>query len=127
LLIVTSLPGHGTDLAIAIREVLYALARAYAVAMATNPLPPLYSAGVQYREEPTSGTGVERWDHPWEVHARGWGDCDDLVLWRLAELHAAGETTAAPLVAWIGSRMHVLIRRASGNTEDPSRILLDRR
>jgi hypothetical protein len=125
-LILTSLPGSGESLAIAIRETIWALARAYAVAMRSSPLPPLYASGVRYRPEPQAGSGLERWDHPWEVLERGWGDCDDLVLWRLAELHAAGETTAAPVVAWRGAKMHVLIRRAAGHTEDPSLILLEK-
>lgn len=92
-------------------------------------LPPLHRSGVQYRPEPTYGQGFEDFALPFETNARGWGDCDDLVIWRLAELMASGEN-AGCRCEWVGPRMHVLVRRSSqpfvllepphGPEEDPS-------
>lgn len=87
-------------------------------------LPPLYDAGIVYeREEP----GVETLADPGLVHSRGYGDCAHLALARLAELRNAGERGAQfhfRAVRKDRPRLfHVLIRRADGTLEDPSRIL----
>lgn len=86
-------------------------------------LPPLYNSGVVYdREE----EGTETLAAPSLVHARGYGDCGHLALWRLAELRNAGESAQFHFKAVRKSRprlFHVLIRRADGTLEDPSRIL----
>lgn len=55
-------------------------------------------------------------------------NCDDLVSWRIAELRNAGEAAKVRL-KWQfdptrGARMyHVLVRRANGQVEDPSKRL----
>lgn len=97
-------------------------------------LPPLYESGVVYELEPEHGSGLEQFDLPPEVYRRRWGDCDDLVIWRLLE-HWSGVPTsqllsdiAASAVArcrcvWNGHRLHVLIRLPNGEVEDPSRKL----
>lgn len=92
-------------------------------------LPPLYRSGVRYQPEPTYGQGFENFVLPFDTNAQRVGDCDDLVLWRLAELFAAGED-ATCRCEWAGPRMHVLVRRSSrpfvlmpgneGPEEDPS-------
>lgn len=51
------------------------------------PVPPLYASGVYYEEDPP---GREDWRDCYVVLARGKGDCDNLVAWRVAELKAAG-------------------------------------
>lgn len=52
-----------------------------------NPIPPLYRSGVRYERE--RGPSEEFAD-VLTVLKRGWGDCDDLVGWRVAELLEAG-------------------------------------
>jgi len=125
--IVTNIPvDRDPDaLALAMREALTGLARAFMFGLAVDPLPPLYTTAVRYQPEPASGSGTEEWADPWSVHARGWGDCDDLVMWRLAELLIAGEVGAGISVTWQPGtgRNHVRVRRASGELEDPSKIL----
>jgi hypothetical protein len=89
-----------------------------------NPATPaLYRAGVRYREEPQ---GAERWRSiPWVLRA-GWGDCEDLCCWRVAELRAAGERAFARSAfkrragGWL---VHVFVERGNGTLEDPSRLL----
>lgn len=122
----TALPSlEGATLAHAMRELLMGLGRAFAHGLAVHPLPPLYVSGVRYAPEPNAGDGWEEWADPWTVHRRGWGDCDDLVAWRLAELLAAGEAATVQVVGtgdghrW-GPRFHVRVRRADGTLEDPS-------
>lgn len=109
-----------------------------------KPYPPLYESGVVYQREPWSGR-VEEFADCRTVLRRGWGDCDDLCAYRLAELLEAGERPARPCsrhvtaepgctacvsgadirVYWRGpgKPMHVEVRRASGAIEDPSRFL----
>ena len=85
------------------------------------PFPELYSSGVIYREEDTPD-GVEEFTFPWTTHERGWGDCDDLCIWRLADLLTAGEKASCS-VQFRGQQLHVQIRRANGTIEDPSESL----
>jgi hypothetical protein len=124
-IVLTRIPGNAVTLARAFRLVLPALAESYVDYYAENPLPSLYHSSIRYRPEPQAGTGLERWDDPWTIYARGWADCDDLILARLTELRARGEP-AAVRVVWRGTRMHVQVRRASGALEDPSKLLLKR-
>ena len=88
-------------------------------------VPGLYATRVRYRDEPP---GRERFDHVGIVLRRGDGDCDDLVAWRVAELHEAGEVRAAPRILWPKNvrRYHAQVRRADGSIEDPALILLRR-
>jgi hypothetical protein len=54
--------------------------------LASFPYPPLYQAGVRYQRE----QGTEEWlDIPSVIEA-GWGDCEDLACWRVAELRTRG-------------------------------------
>jgi hypothetical protein len=61
-----------------------------------QPIPPLYASGVVYREDPA---GQENWRDVYSVLAQGFGDCDNLVIWRVAELREAG-TNARPVIKW---------------------------
>ena len=50
--------------------------------LADRPYPPLYEAGVRYQRE----EGTEQWLDIPSVLEAGWGDCEDLACWRVAEL-----------------------------------------
>ena len=82
--------------------------------------PALYSSGVRYRLEPD---GTEDFTDLEVLLRRGWGDCAQLVAWRVAELREQGEPAQVRLT-WVthnGRRMfHVQVRRADGRIEDPS-------
>ncbi len=72
--------------------------------------PKLYESGVVYRRE----NGTENWlDIPSIIKA-GWGDCEDLVFWRVAELRKQG-VKAAPFAKWRRVngvfKYHALVRR----------------
>ena len=72
--------------------------------------PKLYESGVVYRRE----DGTENWlDIPSVIKA-GWGDCEDLVFWRVAELRKDG-VKAAPFAKWRRVngvyKYHALVRR----------------
>lgn len=81
---------------------------------------PLYKSGVRYAREPL---GSEVWQTALETLEKGFGDCEDLVAWRCAELRCAGED-ATPYVKDVRPGLrHCLVRRANGALEDPSRAL----
>lgn len=103
------------------------------------PVPPLYRSGVKYEQEPGPN---EEFADLLTVLRRGWGDCDDLVAWRCAELQEAGVRAQARIYwrepkgdgVW---RMHAQVRHPDpckcrlcrrrpvrgGRIEDPSRFL----
>jgi hypothetical protein len=85
-------------------------------------LPPLYESGVRFAYEPQHGTGLEMFDLPLVVYQRQWGDCDDLVIWRIAELVATGERATCRAI-FVGEQLHVLVRRRNGTLEDPAVLL----
>jgi hypothetical protein len=72
---------------------LEALCRANQGHLEQFPYPPLYQSGVRYQRE----NGTEEWlDIPTIIEA-GWGDCEDLACWRVAELRMKG-VHASPYV-----------------------------
>lgn len=104
------------------------------------PIAPMYMTGVRYKEDPA---GREDWRDLFSVMKRGYGDCDNLVAWRCAELRAAG-VAAEPVIKWqhlprelalkLGfpprivpsgglSMVHCLVRFPNGHIEDPSKLL----
>lgn len=85
-------------------------------------LPPLYSSGIRFAKEPEHGSGNEDFALPNVCFARKWGDCDDLVIYRLWELRVQGEHATCRAV-WQDNAVHVLVRRANRQLEDPSIIL----
>jgi hypothetical protein len=103
-------------------QVLNGLISAYLPLYALCPLPPLYGSGMRYALEPNHGKGWEDFANPWTARQRGWGDCDDLILWRGLELNAQGEH-ATVNAEWLGNNVHVRIRRPNGLIEDPSILL----
>jgi hypothetical protein len=75
-----------------------------------RPYPKLYESGVVYRRE----DGTENWLDVPSVIKAGWGDCEDLVFWRVAELRKDG-VKAAPFAKWRRVngvyKYHALVRR----------------
>lgn len=129
MLVLVDLPMHGRDLAIASKGLLDFLSDVYAAALRDVPLPPLYQCDVRYQPEPRAltGQGPEEWAAPWTSFERGWVDCDDAVLWRLAELKRRGIVASAQVVRQVvpdSGKMHARVRLADGREEDPSILLL---
>jgi hypothetical protein len=88
--------------------------------LAKNPgTPRLYDAGIRYQAEPK---GEERFASVPVVLALGFGDCEDLACWRVAELILRGEPASVRITRHIGV-FHVTVRRGTGMVEDPSRLL----
>lgn len=99
-----------------------------------QPLPRLYDSGVRWRREPWAGRFEEFADIE-TVLSRGWGDCDDLAAWRIAELQEAG-VPADFLIKWrvdhqgrakmyhamvrVRPRLDPKTKRITGPIEDPS-------
>lgn len=87
-------------------------------ARAGRPVPPLYRSGVRYRQEQREAFLCIP-----GVLMRGWGDCDDLACWRVAELQERG-TDARVYVrksrSGIPGRWHAVVRLPDGTIEDPS-------
>jgi len=87
--------------------------------------PPLYLSGVRYQQEPF---GEEEWqDIPYTLKL-GYGDCEDLAAWRVAELRVMNNEKARPEVMGrvLPSGMalyHIRVTRADGSIEDPSKLL----
>lgn len=111
-------------LALCIREALEALVLVNRLYLRTHHCKPLYESGIRYEEEPL-GQKYEDFAAVPVIISRGWGDCDDVVSWRIAELRNAGENAKVRLKwqhdASKNARMyHVLVRRANGQVEDPS-------
>lgn len=81
----------------------------------------LYEQGVVYQTEPR---GEESFSTPLLVKERGYGDCADLSLWRVAELRNAGVPAAYDIYIQHPSRLrrvfHVRVRLPDGRVEDPS-------
>ena len=90
-------------------------------------LPLLYQSGVRYQREEK---GKEEWTDCVETYERGWGDCEDLVCWRVAELRvrygireARPDFTLRLLPSENGGpprRVFHIIVRIGPDREDPS-------
>lgn len=93
-----------------------------AIELALHPLPALYSTTVRYQDEPWAGEGLEEFADPYTVFHRGWGDCDDLVIWRGAELIARGYPCHARILHDTSNdKYHTqLTRDFDGIIEDPA-------
>lgn len=95
--------------------------------LAAHPeTPPIYRSGVRYQEEPP---GEERWQSIPDSLERGVLDCEDAATWRVAELRVRlGEPATAFATSQRDRRTgrivwHIRVRRATGEIEDPSRVL----
>src|SRR5262245_53395466 len=83
-------------------------------------VPPLYQAGVVYKDEPR-----DVWRHALDVAGEKWGDCEDLAAYRAAELRVSGEDPGAAVTVYQSgpNRYHAVVGRGDGTMEDPSRVL----
>lgn len=112
-----------------LRRILHEATRWAVQELRAEPLPPLYRTAVRWRREPmcqARGESLHRCEEfvlPHEVLARGWGDCDDLAIWRAGELWLGAERARADVIPSPGIGMHAIVRRSNGRVEDPSRVL----
>lgn len=102
-----------------VKHVIEGAARGWVAPFQRANLPPLYETGVRFAYEPNHGDGNEEFANPFQVLARGLGDCDDLVIYRLCEIYAGGGKATCQ-AQWWGNAVHVRIRHADGTIEDPS-------
>lgn len=108
-----------------IRPFLNALCAANVAYLRRYPrTPKLYQSGVVYRREAiVSGRRLEEWRDIPTILTSGFGDCEDLACYRVAELRVQG-VQARPVVRWrrkpdSGILYHIIV--GIGNKrEDPS-------
>jgi hypothetical protein len=83
-------------------------------------LPPLYGAGVRWRAIPH-----DTWRRVDQIAGEGWGDCEGLSAWRVAELRGTGEDPLSRVgVYHTGPRKyHAIVIRGTDDIEDPSVLL----
>jgi hypothetical protein len=81
-------------------------------------LPPLYRSGIRYRLDPG-----EVWQDPHTTARLGYGDCEDLALYRALELRGVGMDARVHVYRASPRTLHVVVRRPDGTLEDPSRAL----
>jgi hypothetical protein len=111
--------------AAAIQEIFRATARYYRTLRHAAPLPPLYRSGIRFQiPEPldVGGEPAEEFLDPWSLYRRGYGDCDQVTLYRATEL---SDCQFQPRIYWRGPQFHIgLWRTDLQRAEDPSLILL---
>lgn len=102
---------------------LEALTRCNVLWLESHPTTPmLYQSGVVYKQEKNS----EAWLDIPHVIENGWGDCEDLAAWRVAELRFRHRVQARPYLKWYHrpkegfTLYHVQVRLPDGKIEDPS-------
>ena len=83
-------------------------------------IPSLYTSGVRYRREPTAR---EQWQTALETARLGYGDCEDLVAYRCAELRMKGVRAEPYCYAPRPGLIHCQVRLPGGKIEDPSKRL----
>lgn len=85
-------------------------------------VPALYASGVRYRREPMPGRGrrVERFAVIPSVMRVGFGDCEDLAAWRIAELRLRGVRAVPWIIQPQPKVFHVQVRHPDRTIEDPS-------
>lgn len=100
------------------------------VFLRTHPdFPPLYEAGVRYLRDADRRTQQSPDSELWltipDAAHLGGADCKVLAAWRVAELQEAGENASCLLIPpKRGGRVwHVVVQRADGTVEDPSKLL----
>jgi hypothetical protein len=90
-------------------------------------VPYLYDSGIRYQQE---APGQEDWQDIPTCLALGYGDCEDLACYRVAELRYHG-INATPMLRHRVQRIrgqdihvyHVLVAHPDGSIEDPSKAL----
>lgn len=135
--VVTKLPGSGTDLSVSLSFIILGLAEAWSLELRRNPIPDFYSCDIRYQPEPGDSL-AEEWVDPYTCYERGYGDCDDMVIWRLAEIFAKSKYDPRNgrhnIPAWPaiyahddGERYHVAIKhRGLKELEDPAKTQLEK-
>lgn len=81
-------------------------------------LPILYTSGVRYRTD-----YGEDWQAPSDTASLGYGDCEDLCLYRCIELRTHGHPARCKVYRSAPRLLHVIVDRMDGRFEDPSRAL----
>ena len=110
------------EIAWLVKHLIEGAARGWAAPFRRLGLPPLYDSGIRFAYEPNHGTGIEEFADPFLLLARKEGDCDDLCIYRLAEIQAAGRSASCRAV-WDGTQLHVQVRHPDGSLEDPAKEL----
>jgi len=82
-------------------------------------LPDLYTTSIVYRPE----VGTENWRSAKEVYKKGYGDCEDLACYRVAELQEKGVKAELALKKTGKKRWHAIVQLPDGTIEDPSKRL----
>lgn len=139
---ISTIDGSPDDVAAQTRGLVWFVVAQNRLLMRRSPIPPLYESGVVFRPEPWASK-VQHFCHCGIVLARKWGDCKQLVAWRVAELLEQG-VACWPRTFWRyantrdltrdlhdGLRMnaerfvlhHVQVEFESGAIEDPSEVL----
>jgi hypothetical protein len=81
----------------------------------------LLKSHVRYQAEPL---GSEIWQSAKETYELGFGDCEDLVSIRVAELRFWERVNAMPFIKDVRPGLrHCLVRHPDGRLECPSRAL----
>lgn len=99
-----------------------ALAKVNVTYLRAHPkTPSLYQSPVKYFFEPDE---PDPWQDIPSTLRKGYGDCEDLACWRIAEYRVRG-IDARPLIRWRKNDRgkfiyHALLRLPDGRTEDPS-------
>lgn len=107
-------------------ELLRSLVNICRIQIRFNPqLPLLYQTAIKYMEEPP---GQEDWQDPPTTLAMGFGDCEDISCWRVAELNERFKIDAVPAfkeqMRPDGSLLyHIVVLYPDGRIEDPSAIM----
>ena len=87
-----------------------------------HKIPSLYKTRIIYKPE----RSTEIWKDIPSIMRDGFGDCEDLACWRIAELRNIG-VMAKPYIKWTdkngASRFHAVLLLPNGFIEDPSRSL----
>jgi hypothetical protein len=74
---------------------------------------------IVYRREPP---GVEEWQTALDTFRRGFGDCEDLAIWRCADLRIQGLTRAKVHIKEVRPGLKHAQVLAGGQLYDPSRV-----
>lgn len=123
--VVVSLASPGGRLSRSFQLLLNACIEAAADELRRRPLPSLYHPDcnhIRYQPEPWAGEGVEEFADPYTVFERGWGDCDDLIIFRGGQLRSVGLRAHARILHQTDSNKYhtQLTRDFDGIVEDPS-------
>lgn len=123
--ILVSLASPGGRLSRPFQIFLDACIEAAAAELRRRPLPSLYDPRcdhIRYQPEPWAGEGIEEFADPYTVFERGWGDCDDLVIFRGAQLRSVGLACHPRIIHQVETNKYhtQLTRDFDGVVEDPS-------